>query len=307
MSTVSPGSSVRTLPRTERRNNVLTWVSDLNVLVKARLTLLVLITTLVGFLFACGPEVDGVLLFNILFGTFLAAAGAAALNQVFEADYDALMRRTRNRPIPARRISRDQGFAIGVGCSALGIVYLSLTTNFLTALLTAITIGTYVFAYTPLKRITTLNTIVGAVPGALPPVIGWTAVRGEVNFESWLLFAILFLWQMPHFLAIAWLYRNDYRQAGFVMLSGNDIECRVTGRLALFYTVALVSISLLPYVLRLTSPWYVLIAFATGFGLFVAALTLTLTGTDKAARRLFLASIVYLPITLGALVITRTP
>jgi heme o synthase len=307
MSTVSPEGSVRTLPRSERRNQALTWVSDINVLVKARLTLLVLITTLVGFLFACGPEVDGLLLFNTLLGTFLAAAGAAALNQVFEADYDGLMRRTRNRPIPAQRISRDHGFAIGLGCSAVGVVYLSLTTNFLTALLTAITIGTYVFAYTPLKRITTLNTIVGAVPGALPPVIGWAAVRGEVNFESWLLFAILFLWQMPHFLAIAWLYRKDYRDAGFVMLSGNDTECRVTGRLALFYTVALVSISLLPYVLRLTSPWYVLIAFATGFGFFIAALTLALTGTDRAARRLFLVSIVYLPITLGALVITRTP
>jgi heme o synthase len=307
MSTVSPEGSVRTLSRSERRNQALTWVSDINVLVKARLTLLVLITTLVGFLFACGPEVDGLLLFNTLLGTFLAAAGAAALNQVFEADYDGLMRRTRNRPIPAQRISRDHGFAIGLGCSAVGVVYLSLTTNFLTALLTAITIGTYVFAYTPLKRITTLNTIVGAVPGALPPVIGWAAVRGEVNFESWLLFAILFLWQMPHFLAIAWLYRKDYRDAGFVMLSGNDTECRVTGRLALFYTVALVSISLLPYVLRLTSPWYVLIAFATGFGFFIAALTLALTGTDKAARRLFLVSIVYLPITLGALVITRTP
>ncbi|MBV8967778.1 MAG: protoheme IX farnesyltransferase [Verrucomicrobia bacterium] len=307
MSTVSPEGSVRALPRSERRNSALTWVSDINVLVKARLTLLVLITTLVGFLFACGPEVDGLLLFNTLLGTFLAAAGAAALNQVFEADYDGLMRRTRNRPIPAQRISRDHGFAIGLGCSAVGVIYLSLTTNFLTALLTAITIGTYVFAYTPLKRITTLNTIVGAVPGALPPVIGWAAVRGEVNFESWLLFAILFLWQMPHFLAIAWLYRKDYRDAGFVMLSGNDTECRVTGRLALFYTVALVSISLLPYVLRLTSPWYVLIAFATGFGFFIAALTLALTGTDKAARRLFLVSIVYLPITLGALVITRTP
>jgi protoheme IX farnesyltransferase len=307
MSTVSPEGSVRTLSRSERRNGALTWVSDINVLVKARLTLLVLITTLVGFLFACGPEVDGLLLFNTLFGTFLAAAGAAALNQVFEADYDKLMRRTRNRPIPAMRISRDHGFAIGLSCSAVGVVYLSLTTNFLTALLTAITIGTYVFAYTPLKRITTLNTIVGAVPGALPPVIGWAAVRGEVNFESWLLFAILFLWQMPHFLAIAWLYRKDYRDAGFVMLSGNDTECRVTGRLALFYTVALVSISLLPYVLRLTSPWYVLIAFATGLGFFIAALALALTGTDKAARRLFLASIVYLPITLGALVITRTP
>ncbi|MBV8588228.1 MAG: protoheme IX farnesyltransferase [Verrucomicrobia bacterium] len=307
MSTVSPEGSVRTLPRSERRNSALIWVSDINVLVKARLTLLVLITTLVGFLFACGPEVDGLLLFNTLLGTFLAAAGAAALNQVFEADYDGLMRRTRNRPIPAQRISRDHGFAIGLGCSAVGVIYLSLTTNFLTALLTAITIGTYVFAYTPLKRITTLNTIVGAVPGALPPVIGWAAVRGEVNFESWLLFAILFLWQMPHFLAIAWLYRKDYRDAGFVMLSGNDTECRVTGRLALFYTVALVSISLLPYVLRLTSPWYVLIAFATGFGFFIAALTLALTGTDKAARRLFLVSIVYLPITLGALVITRTP
>src|SRR5262249_9578218 len=137
MSTVSPEGSVRTLSSSERRNSALTWVSDINVLVKARLTLLVLITTLVGFLLACGPEVAGLLLSKTLSGTSLAAAGAAALNQVFEADYDGLMRRTRNRPIPAQRISRDQGFAIGLGCSAVGVVYLSLATNFLTALLTA--------------------------------------------------------------------------------------------------------------------------------------------------------------------------
>ncbi len=167
----------------------------------------------------------------------------------------------------------------------VGLIYLSLATNLLAGLLTALTVGTYLFAYTPLKRVTTLNTIVGAIPGALPPMIGWAAARGQVDFEAWILFAIMFLWQMPHFLAIAWLYRKDYRDAGFVMLSGSDPDCRQTGRLALFYTMALVSVSLLPFVLRLTSFWYALVALICGIGFFLAAFSFALAGTEKTARR----------------------
>jgi heme o synthase len=180
-----------------------------------------------------------------------------------------------------------------------------LAANLLSGLLTALTVGTYLFAYTPLKRVTTLNTIVGAIPGALPPMIGWAAARGQVDFEAWILFAMLFLWQMPHFLAIAWLYRKDYRDAGFVMLSGSDPDCRQTGRLALFYTMALVSVSLLPFVLRLTSFWYALVALICGIGFFLAAVSFALAGTERTARRLFLVSIIYLPLTLGALVLAR--
>jgi heme o synthase len=280
-------------------------VADVLVLVKARLTSMVLVTALIGFLFGWRGPLDWFLLFHTLLGTLLAAAGAAALNQVFESDYDARMRRTKDRPIPTHRISRDSGLFIGVVTSAVGIVYLSVTTNLLAALLAALTVGTYVFVYTPLKRVTTLNTIVGAIPGALPPVIGWAAARGEVGVESWILFTILFLWQMPHFLAIAWLYRDDYRRAGFRMLSSEDTECRLTGRLALLYSMGLMSVSLLPFVLRLTTFWYVPVALVMGIAFSIVAFLFALHGTERSARRLFLMSIFYLPVTLGCLVLAR--
>jgi protoheme IX farnesyltransferase len=284
---------------------VRTLLADLTELVKMRLTLLVLMTTFVGFLFGWRGNFDWLYLFHTLCGTFLAAAGAAALNQVFEAEYDLRMRRTKNRPIPAQRLSSEEGLVIGLLACVAGVAYLALATKLLAGMLTFLTIVTYLFAYTPLKRVTTLNTIVGAIPGALPPMIGWAAARGQVDFEAWILFAILFLWQMPHFLAIAWLYRKDYRDAGFVMLSGFDPDCRQTGRLALFYTMTLVSVSLLPFVLRLTSFWYALIALICGIGFSLAACSFALTGTEKTARRLFLVSIIYLPLTLGALVLAR--
>jgi protoheme IX farnesyltransferase len=284
---------------------VRTLLADLTELVKMRLTLLVLMTTFVGFLFGWRGNFDWLYLFHTLCGTFLAAAGAAALNQVFEAEYDLRMRRTKNRPIPAQRLSSEEGLVIGLLACVAGVAYLALATKLLAGMLTFLTIVTYLFAYTLLKRVTTLNTIVGAIPGALPPMIGWAAARGQVDFEAWILFAILFLWQMPHFLAIAWLYRKDYRDAGFVMLSRFDPDCRQTGRLALFYTMTLVSVSLLPFVLRLTSFWYALIALICGIGFSLAACSFALTGTEKTARRLFLVSIIYLPLTLGALVLAR--
>lgn len=281
------------------------WISDVSELCKARITLMVLVTTLVGFLFGWRGPLDLLYLFQTLGGTALAASGAAALNQVFEVELDARMRRTRNRPLPGRRMTLDEGLIIGITCSVAGILWLSFATNLYAGALSALTIGVYVFVYTPLKRVTTLNTIVGAIPGALPPVIGWTAARGEASFESWILFAILFLWQMPHFLSISWLYREDYKQAGFVMLASFDPACKVTGRQSLLYTMGLISVSFLPAVLRLTSFWYFPVAALTGGYFFWMAFRFAISGTDQAAKRLFLASIVYLPVTLAALAFAR--
>ena len=296
MSTVlanNPNSQVRRL------------LSDIAELVKARLSLLVLSTTLIGFLFGWHGEMNVPYLLQTLFATALAAAGAAALNQVFEVEFDARMRRTRNRPLPTHRMSVEEGMIIGVGCSIAGILWLALGTNLLAGVLAAVTIGSYVFVYTPLKRVTTLNTIVGALPGALPPVIGWVAARGRIDFEAWLLFAILFLWQMPHFLALAWLFREDYRQAGFVMLGGTDQSAAMIGRQSLLYTMALISVSLMPAVVGLTTAWYFIIAATTGSYFCWMSFQFAFHGSEKTARRLFVASIVYLPITLAALVLTR--
>jgi len=235
----------------------------------------------------------------------LAASGAAALNQVFEVELDARMRRTRNRPLPGRRMTLDEGLIIGITCSVGGTLWLSFATNLYAGMLSALTIVVYVFVYTPLKRVTTLNTIVGAIPGALPPVIGWTAARGQPSFESWILFAILFLWQMPHFLSISWLYREDYKQAGFVMLASFDPACQATGRQSLLYTMGLISVSFIPAMLELTSFWYLPIAAVMGGYFLLMAFRFAVSGTDQAARRLFVASIVYLPVTLGALAFAR--
>ena len=177
-------------------------------LIKVRLTSLVLLTTLVGFYIGERGRVDYLLLLHTILGTALVASGASALNQFLERDYDALMRRTRSRPLPSGRLQPETVLLFGVVTASLGMIYLALTVNLLTSALSVLTLASYVLVYTPLKRITTLNTVVGAIPGALPPLMGWTAARGQVTIEGWSLFAILFFWQLPHFLAIAWLYRE---------------------------------------------------------------------------------------------------
>ena len=192
-------------------------VSDLAELVKARLTLLVLLTTAVGFYLGAEPPVDYRALFHTVFGTAAAAAGAAALNQWWERRVDALMRRTKRRPIPAGRMAPLQALMLGAALSIFGVVYLAIICNALSAVLTAITIVIYIFAYTPMKRTSTANTVVGAIPGAIPPMIGWAAARGDIGPGAWSLFIIVFLWQMPHFFAIAWMFREDYSRAGFRM------------------------------------------------------------------------------------------
>lgn len=274
-------------------------------LVKARLTFLVLLTTLVGFYLGSRGAVDFWLMFHALAGTALLACGAAALNQLWEREHDALMRRTADRPLPSGRLRPDTVLILGGAASMSGLVYLALAVNLLTSVLGAATLGSYVFVYTPLKRVTWLNTAVGAVPGALPPLMGWTAARGELTGEGWALFAILFFWQIPHFLAIAWMYREEYEKAGFVMLPSVDPDGSRTGRQAVSHTLGLLTVSLLPFLFRITGTIYLAGALVLGTAFVFYAVQFSRDLTRPRARQLFFLSIVYLPLLLGLMVFDK--
>ena len=285
------------------RNHV---VADLAQLVKARLTLLVLLTTSVGFYLGSEPPINYMALFHVFFGTAAAAAGAAALNQWWERRADALMRRTRTRPIPAGRMRPLQAFILGIALSVFGVGYLAIVCNALSAALAAITITIYILAYTPLKRASTANTAVGAIPGAIPPMIGWAAARGGIDAGAWSLFAIVFLWQLPHFFAIAWMYREDYSRAGFRMISTDDRSGERSASQSVFFCILLLVIAGLPAFLGIANFVYLGVELLLG-GLFTAvAMRFLRIRNASAARSLFIASIVYLPLLLGALVLTKS-
>ena len=219
-------------------------------LFKMRLTILVLLTTFVGFYAGWRGPMPGGLMLHTMLGTALLAAGASALNQFLERDYDAKMRRTQDRPLPSGRVTPEAALIIGGVCAGTGLIYLALTVNHLTALLGALTLGSYLLVYTPLKRITTLNTAVGAIPGALPPLMGWTAARGEVTGDGWSLFAILFFWQLPHFLAIAWMYRRGLRPGGIRHAAGGGPDWRAHGPAGLQPHSGIVAGELVPVFIR---------------------------------------------------------
>jgi protoheme IX farnesyltransferase len=282
-------------------------LNDYLILTKVRITVLVLVTTAAGFLLASGPRLDLVLLGWTLLGTGLAASGAAALNQVLEREADSRMQRTAARPIPAGRMTAAHGLWVGLGLALSGVAVLAALVNWLTALLALATVVLYVGVYTPLKRMTPLNTIVGAIPGAIPPVMGWTAVTGALGLPAWVLFAILFLWQLPHFLAIAWIFRDDYRRGGFPMLPVVDADGRATGRQVALYCAALIPVSLIPTFLGLTGPIYFFGALVLGLGFLAAGITMALHRRGKEARRVLLASVTYLPLLLVLLVVDRAP
>ena len=280
-------------------------LQDIVELVKARLTLLVLLTTAVGFYLAAPSPINYRALFHVVFGTAAAAAGAAALNQWWERRVDALMRRTRMRPVPAGRMRPSEAVILGSILSIFGVAYLATSCNALSAILAALTIIIYIFAYTPLKRVSTGNTALGAVPGAIPPLIGWAAARGTLGAGAWSLFAIVFLWQLPHFFAIAWMYRDDYAQAGFRMISSDDRGGERSASQSVFFSIMLLVIAGLPAFIEMTTAIYLPIELALS-GLFVAvAMRFLRTRTPADARRLFLTSIIYLPLLLGALVLTK--
>ena len=269
--------------------------ADFLALTKPRVVLMVLVTTTVGFYLGSWGGVAGLRLLHTLLGTALAAAGTIALNQYLEREGDALMQRTRQRPLPGGRLHPTEALAFGVLITAGGLVYLSLAVDPLSAMVNAVTVATYLFLYTPLKRRTTLCTLAGAVAGALPPVTGWVAARGEFGVGAGILFAILFLWQIPHSLAIARVYREDYARAGIRLLPVVEPDGASTGRQVVSYCLVLLPVGLLPTAIGLAGSIYFFAAFILGTAFLASGIALARSRTLAAARRLVTVSLVYLP------------
>jgi protoheme IX farnesyltransferase len=281
---------------------------DLYELTKPRMNFLVLCTTAVGFYMAPKAAASQwIVLIYALLGTALTAASAAIINQLVERDFDALMPRTQDRPLPAGRVSSAEALALGVATGVLGVAGLALMVNPLTAILGAITLTSYVAIYTPLKRITSLKTIIGAVPGAIPPVMGWTAATSTLGPEALALFVILFLWQMPHFLAIAILYKRDYAAGGFKMLPVVDQpDLKMTGRMITLYGLALIPASILPALVHMSGVVYFTAALLLGLGFLSYCVSCSVTRQRTDARKLFFASIIYLPVLLAFMMLDKT-
>jgi protoheme IX farnesyltransferase len=275
--------------------------ADFVTLTKPRLNFLVVLTTLAGYALGADRGAPVAALLHTVIGTALVAGGASALNQLWERDTDRLMRRTRLRPLPDLRVRPSEALWFGAGLSAAGLLQLALGANLLTAGVAAATLLSYVFFYTPLKLRTSLSTIIGAIPGALPAVIGWVAATGRLSVEAWVLFAIVFLWQMPHFLAIGWMYRDDYASAGIPLLPVIQPDGRSTGRQAVLYAAALIPVTLLPSFVGLASAYYMVGALVLGVVVLALSLEFAATRTMTTARRLFLATILYLPLLWGLL------
>jgi len=297
-SSVPPAEPADTATRSDR-------TLDFVALTKPRLNLLVLLTTLAGLYLASPGGVRLGLAVHTLVGTALVAGGAAALNQVWERHTDGLMRRTRNRPVPRGRLGVTESTWFGAILSSAGLIELLLATTAAATAVAAATLASYVLVYTPLKRRTSLATLVGAIPGALPPVIGWAAATGGVTLPALVLFGIVFFWQMPHFLAIAWMYRDDYRTAGIPLLPVVEPDGRRTGRQALLYTATLWPVSVLPAIVGLAGAPYSAVATSLGVVFIWLSAVFARDRSTTAARRLFAFSITYLPLLLGALVFDR--
>lgn len=288
--------------------------ADLMTLTKARLSALVVVTTAAGY--ALSPTGDFLSwgLVHTLIGTTMTAFGAAVFNQLMEMEPDARMHRTADRPLPGNRFPPVAAFVLGWVLSALGIIHLGVKVNTESSALAALTLVTYLFIYTPMKQRSTLNTLVGAVSGAIPPVIGWVAAAGPhamqpgllrwglfVQPQAWFLFSLLFLWQLPHFLAINWMYREEYIRGGFIMWSNDDPSGQKTARLALRWTLPLLGLCFWPWLAGFASAWFILPSLAATLVLVHLCLVFRRTGARADARRLFFATLIYLPVMLGAL------
>jgi protoheme IX farnesyltransferase len=283
-----------------RRSSV---IGDYVALAKPRLNFLVVLTSAAGYYLGAIGQPEWWPMAQAVAGTALVAGGAAALNQVYERDTDRLMRRTRMRPLPDGRVRPEEARAFGLVLSAAGLALLGATANLWAAILALATLVIYLIVYTPLKRRSAAATLVGAVPGALPPLIGWAAARGSVTAGGWTLFAIVFVWQVPHFMAIAWMYREDYGKAGFPMLPVIEPDGRRTARQALLYAAALVPVSLSPALAGVAGSAYFWVAAALGAALLWLAVRFNASRTDAAARALFFGSIAYLPLLWAAMIL----
>ena len=274
-------------------------------LTKPRITFLIVLTSAAGFGMASRGSIDYLSLISALFGIGLLSSGIATLNQYAERDLDGLMRRTATRPLPSGKLLPWEALAFGVTLTILAEAYLLWLVNPLTALLGLTVIAGYLFGYTPLKTRTSLSTLVGAFPGAVPPLIGWAAARGSVSIEAWVLFAILFLWQFPHFLAIAWMYREDYGRAGILMLPVVEPDGRVTAQQIVVYTIMLIPVSVLPTLLGMSGKIYFYSAIILGLLFLYSSLRAALSMSRQHARRLLLASVIYLPLLFILMVINK--
>ncbi len=274
-------------------------------LTKPRITFLIVVTAAAGFCLASKGGVNYLALLNSMLGIALLSAGIATLNQYIERDLDSLMRRTADRPLPSGKLLPGEALWFGVLLTVVAEIYLAVLVNPLTALLGLIIIASYLFGYTPLKTRSTFSTLVGAFPGAMPPVVGWTAATGELSLESGILFAILFLWQFPHFLAIAWMYREDYSRAGILMLPVVEPEGRITAQQIVAYTVMLLPVSLLPAALGLSGKLYLGGALILGLLFLYSSVRAAFSQSRQQARRLLLASVLYLPLLFILMVFDR--
>jgi protoheme IX farnesyltransferase len=269
---------------------------DFVALTKPRLNFLALATTFAGFYMGSAGAMDKHLLLFTLLGSTAIAAGCGTLNQWMEKEIDARMLRTRQRPLPSGRVESRSAFWFGMVLSVIGVGLLEFKTNDLTALLGLSALVSYLFFYTPLKKITSLCTVMGAVPGALPPVMGWAAAQNQIGPGGWTLFAILFFWQMPHFLSIAWIYKDDYQRAGLPMLTVVDPEGHSVGLMASVYAVALIPAALFPSFLHLSGPVYFWSALVLSLAFLWQSISLARHKTLREARGLFWLSITYLPL-----------
>jgi protoheme IX farnesyltransferase len=277
-------------------------LADYVALTKPRLNFLVVATSAASYYLGTTAALDIIRMMLAVAGTALVAGGAAVLNQVAERDTDALMRRTRLRPLPDGRVTPGEALVLGLLLSAAGLTLLATRANLLAATLALGTLGIYLIVYTPMKRRTPLSTLVGALPGALPALIGWTAAHGQVAAGGAVLFAIVFLWQIPHFMAISWLYRDDYQKAGFPLLTVIDPGGRRAGRQAVLFAAALLLVAVVPSLIRVSGAASGVVAAVLGTALLWLAVSFARTRTDESARRLFFGSIVYLPILWMALI-----
>jgi protoheme IX farnesyltransferase len=274
-------------------------------LTKPRITWLILMSTAIGYFFGHQGSWDILAVLHMILGTGLIASGTAALNQWYEREADRKMRRTQGRPLPSGRLQPGPALAFGIALSVAGFVELWLGLNLLTGLLGLFTLISYLFVYTPLKQRTHLSTMVGAFPGAMPPMIGYAAARGELTAEAWVLFAILFLWQFPHFLAIAWMYREDYERAGILMLPVVQPSGESTARQIVLYSLALIPVSMAPSLLGMTGKFYLFGALALGLLYLYYGVRVAFDRTAVRARSVLLVSVVYLPLIYGLMLLDR--
>lgn len=293
--------TVKTAPLEANRGRAADFIE----LTKPRISGMVLAATLAGYYMASESGMDWVKLAHTLVGTGMTGGGASAINHVLERDPDSKMERTRTRPLPGGRIGVNETWIFGLALSVIGTIYLAVAVGSLASFLAALSIVLYTAIYTPLKRITYHNTVIGAIPGALPPLIGWAAATGSLSIEAWTLFAILFFWQLPHFYAIAWMYRDDYVQGGFRMIASDDplgekIAVRISGQI-----LALIAASLSPAIWGMTHKAYFFIAFVLGLGFLAGGMMMSRSKTRESARGLLLISVIYLPLLLGALMLAK--